>query len=120
MEAVGSEEDAHEVFTHVDLNNDGIISYDEFNALMKVPQPRCTILKEYPTLMHAFSFSQGLNSHSPKYRALMEEPAHPESRECYLLFSQIVCTLLLMIFSSFLSCPCVLLRFFQNGISDGH
>lgn len=56
VEAVGSDEDAHEVFTHVDLNNDGVISYDEFNALMK-----------------------GLNSHSPKYRALTEEPPHPES-----------------------------------------
>lgn len=48
IEVMGSEDHARELVGEIDLNGDGIISYDEFKAMM-----------------------QGLNSHSAKYRALM-------------------------------------------------
>lgn len=48
VEVMGSEDHARELVGEVDLNGDGVISYEEFKAMM-----------------------QGLNSHSAKYRALV-------------------------------------------------
>lgn len=50
---MGSEEHAREVAGEIDLNGDGVISYEEFKAMM-----------------------QGLNSHSNRYQALMDSAAH--------------------------------------------
>lgn len=52
IEVMGSEDHAREVVGEIDLNGDGVISYEEFKAMM-----------------------QGLNSHSAKYRALMNPDA---------------------------------------------
>jgi calcium-dependent protein kinase len=48
IDVMGSEDHARELVGEIDLNGDGVISYEEFKAMM-----------------------QGLNSHSAKYRALM-------------------------------------------------
>ena len=53
---MGSEEHAREIVGEIDLNGDGVISYEEFKAMM-----------------------QGLNNHSARYRALMGESEHPDS-----------------------------------------
>lgn len=53
---MGSEDHAREVVGEIDLNGDGVISYEEFKAMM-----------------------QGLNNHSARYRALMGESEHPDS-----------------------------------------
>ena len=53
---MGSEEHAREVAGEIDLNGDGVISYEEFKAMM-----------------------QGLNTHSARYRALQDEGDHPDS-----------------------------------------
>lgn len=57
IEVMGSEDHARELVGEIDLNGDGVISYDEFKAMM-----------------------QGLNSHSAKYRALMN-PGAADSKE---------------------------------------
>jgi len=57
IEVMGSEDHARELVGEIDLNGDGVISYDEFKAMM-----------------------QGLNSHSAKYRALMN-PEAADSKE---------------------------------------
>jgi hypothetical protein len=53
---MGSEEHAREIVGEIDLNGDGVVSYEEFKAMM-----------------------QGLNNHSARYRALMGESEHPDS-----------------------------------------
>lgn len=53
---MGSEDHAREVCGEIDLNGDGVISYEEFKAMM-----------------------QGLNNNSARYRALMTESEHPDS-----------------------------------------
>jgi Ca2+-binding EF-hand superfamily protein len=35
-DAVGGEDDVGDIFNAVDLNSDGVISYEEFKALMQV------------------------------------------------------------------------------------
>jgi calcium-dependent protein kinase len=53
---MGSEEHAREVASEIDLNGDGVISYEEFKAMM-----------------------QGLNNHSARYRALQDVGNHPDA-----------------------------------------
>jgi calcium-dependent protein kinase len=55
-DAVGGDEEAQDTLAVVDLNGDGVISYEEFKALL-----------------------QGLSFHSPIFRALKDEPPHPEA-----------------------------------------
>lgn len=56
ISVMGSEEHAREVVGELDLNGDGVISYDEFKAMM-----------------------QGLNTHSARYQALLDSEVHPDS-----------------------------------------
>mmetsp|Transcript_25854 Transcript_25854/g.38297 ORF Transcript_25854/g.38297 Transcript_25854/m.38297 type:complete len:121 (+) Transcript_25854:1388-1750(+) len=56
IEIMGSEDHARELVGEIDLNGDGVISYEEFKAMM-----------------------QGLNTHSARYRALMGESDHPDA-----------------------------------------
>lgn len=58
IEVMGSEDHARELVGEIDLNGDGVISYEEFKAMM-----------------------QGLNSHSAKYRALMQSDGTADSKE---------------------------------------
>jgi hypothetical protein len=53
---MGSEEHAREIVGEIDLNGDGVVSYEEFKAMM-----------------------QRLNNHSARYRTLMGESEHPDS-----------------------------------------
>eukprot|EP00602_Paraphysomonas_sp_CaronLab_P005513 CAMPEP_0185023902 /NCGR_PEP_ID=MMETSP1103-20130426/6506_1 /TAXON_ID=36769 /ORGANISM="Paraphysomonas bandaiensis, Strain Caron Lab Isolate" /LENGTH=438 /DNA_ID=CAMNT_0027556691 /DNA_START=177 /DNA_END=1493 /DNA_ORIENTATION=+ len=56
IEIMGSEDHARELVGEIDLNGDGVISYEEFKAMI-----------------------QGLNNHSARYRALMGESDHPDA-----------------------------------------
>lgn len=56
LEALGSEDEVEDCLALADLNRDGVVSLDEFRALM-----------------------QGLNSSSARYRALTKEPPAPQA-----------------------------------------
>ena len=81
---MGSEEHAREVAGEIDLNGDGVISYEEFKAMMHVSVNDtggcCDGWSIYWFVCWLNrSLMQGLNTHSARYRALQGESDHPDA-----------------------------------------